>query len=221
MLDNHDVALRLLAAALLGGIVGFEREWKNQLAGFRTHIILCVGSALVMMVSIYMAASAPADRPVDPTRIAAQVVSGIGFLGAGAILRMGISVKGVTTAASLWTIAGIGLAVGSGFYYGAGMATVIMLLALTILSRLEHTLLLSKRERNLIFSASSAPDLLGKVEQALLEYNVSLVSIKLHKDNVQNRLEVQGILQVPKGTNLSHLTAHLSHIEEISELEIH
>lgn len=219
MLDYFDITLRLLAATLLGGIVGFERERKNQLAGFRTHIILCVGSALIMMVSFY-AAESSSVKQADPSRIAAQVVSGVGFLGAGAILRMGVSVKGVTTAASLWTTAGIGLAVGVGFYYGAAMATGLMLLALAFLSKLEHALLVGKRERNLIFSASSAPDLLGSVEQVLQDYNVSLVSIKINKDGMQDRLEVRAIVEIPKGTNLPELTTHLTTIREISELEI-
>lgn len=220
MLTNTEITVRLLLAVLLGGLVGLEREYKNQLAGFRTHIILCVGSALIMLVSIYIAEKVEPGGQADPSRIAAQVVSGVGFLGAGAILRLGVSVKGVTTAASLWTMAGIGLAVGSGFYYGAVMATGIILLALAILRKIENLFLLGKRERNLTMAALDVPGILGMVESALHPHHVSLVNIRISKNGQGNRLEVQATLEIPKGAEISQITASLVSIREILELEI-
>lgn len=220
MLTNTEITVRLLLAVLLGGLVGLEREYKNQLAGFRTHIILCVGSALIMLVSIYLAEKVEPGGRADPSRIAAQVVSGVGFLGAGAILRLGVSVKGVTTAASLWTMAGIGLAVGSGFYYGAVMATGIILLALAILRKIENLFLLGKRERNLTMAALDVPGILGMVESALHSHNVSLINIRISKNGLGNRLEVQATLEIPKGAEISQITASLVSIREILELEI-
>jgi putative Mg2+ transporter-C (MgtC) family protein len=126
------VLARLSIAAALGGAVGLEREWRERQAGLRTHLVVCVGAALFTLVSAYGFADVikESGATVDPTRIAAQIVTGIGFLGAGAIIRQGLSVRGLTTAATLWLVAGIGMAVGAGFYSAAVIATVGVLLTL-------------------------------------------------------------------------------------------
>jgi putative Mg2+ transporter-C (MgtC) family protein len=128
------VLLRLLIAALLGGAIGFERELRERQAGLRTHLVVSVGSALFTLVSAYgfseFLTSGGALVRTDPTRIAAQIVSGIGFLGAGAIIRQGLSVRGLTTAATLWLVAGIGMACGAGFYSAAIIATAGAILTL-------------------------------------------------------------------------------------------
>ena len=119
MLTNWQILFRLLVAAVLSGLIGFEREFHGRAAGFRTHILLCIGSALVMLTSIHMFDAYSGKVPCDPGRIAAGVVTGIGFLGAGTIMRFRASVRGLTTATSLWVVSGIGLAVGSGLFFGA------------------------------------------------------------------------------------------------------
>ena len=124
---------RLILAVILGGIIGFEREHSHRPAGFRTHILVAVGSALIMMTAIYI--SKHVEGEIDLSRMSAQVVSGIGFLGAGTILREGFSVKGLTTAASLWTVSCVGIAVGAGFYSGAIAATVIIYITLNSLKK--------------------------------------------------------------------------------------
>jgi putative Mg2+ transporter-C (MgtC) family protein len=122
------VLLRLTVAAVLGGAVGAERELRERQAGLRTHLVVCVGSALFTLVSAYgfrdFIEAGSAYARIDPTRIAAQIVTGIGFLGAGAIIRQGLSVRGLTTAATLWLVAGIGMASGAGYYDAAIIATV-------------------------------------------------------------------------------------------------
>jgi putative Mg2+ transporter-C (MgtC) family protein len=123
-----EVLLRLFVAAALGGAIGLERELRERQAGLRTHLVVSVGSALFTLVSAYGFHSF--DGKVDPTRIAAQIVSGIGFLGAGAIIRQGLSVRGLTTAASLWLVAAIGMAAGAGYWDGALIATLGALLTL-------------------------------------------------------------------------------------------
>ena len=123
-----EVLLRVFVAAALGGAIGLERELRERQAGLRTHLVVSVGSALFTLVSAYGFHNF--DGKVDPTRIAAQIVSGIGFLGAGAIIRQGLSVRGLTTAASLWLVAAIGMAAGAGYWEGALIATLGALLTL-------------------------------------------------------------------------------------------
>jgi putative Mg2+ transporter-C (MgtC) family protein len=131
--DQVDLALRLTVGVALGAIVGLEREMNRQPAGFRTHSVVALGSALFTVVSAYAFAGAA----TDPTRIAAQVVSGIGFIGAGTILQSRGQVRGLTTAASLWSVAAIGMAAGAGLYGVAVVGTALMLIILAILDRLE------------------------------------------------------------------------------------
>ena len=135
-MSDHDIIVRLVLATLLGGLVGLEREAAGRAAGLRTHILVCVGSALVMMTSIHLFETYKGITDVDPSRLAAQVVSGIGFLGAGTIIQSGSSVKGLTTAASLWAVASVGLAVGCGFIKAASLVTVIMLFGLFVIGKI-------------------------------------------------------------------------------------
>lgn len=136
------VFLRLAVAALLGSLVGFERHLADKSAGMRTHLLVSLGSALVMIVSAHAFNDvlSPGRIVLDPSRIAAQVVSGIGFLGAGMILRQSSQVHGLTTAAGLWAIAGVGLAAGGGLYFVAFAATALILLTLTAIKPLEERL---------------------------------------------------------------------------------
>ena len=206
---------------MFGGIVGLERERYNQPAGFRTHLILCVGSCLLMMLSIFVALDIgnPAQT-ADPGRIAAQVVSGIGFLGAGAILRFGISVKGLTTAASLWTIAGIGLAVGSGFHLGAAIATLLMVLALSTLKKWERVFLPGRYQHSLTLTVRDVAGIIGKLEQTLGKHRSSMVNLRMEKSTITGTMEIQAVIKKPKEVKVSDITAELSSIPEISEVEI-
>jgi putative Mg2+ transporter-C (MgtC) family protein len=140
LLSNWEILQRLLIAAALGSVIGFERERLLWAAGIRTHMLVCVGACLFMMVSAYgFSESLSAQHVVlDPSRVAAQVVSGIGFLGAGAILARGEVVKGLTTAASIWTVAAIGLAAGGGLYFAAVVSTVIIIAILAGVKPLEE-----------------------------------------------------------------------------------
>ncbi len=137
MLTDAQIVFRLFIGAVLGGLVGIEREKHNKkIAGFRTHIIVCLGSVLVMLVSMHIFEIYGGRVQADPARIAAGVITGIGFLGAGTIMRSSESITGLTTAASLWTVAGIGLAVGCGFYVAAYATTVVVLVTLHVLNKL-------------------------------------------------------------------------------------
>jgi putative Mg2+ transporter-C (MgtC) family protein len=138
-----EVLLRLFVAAVLGGAIGVERELRERQAGLRTHLLVCVGSALFTLVSAYGFTDFGAR--VDPTRIAAQIVTGIGFLGAGAIIRQGLSVRGLTTAATLWLVAAIGMAAGAGYWEGALIATLGAILTLWPLRVIAYRVLVRFR----------------------------------------------------------------------------
>jgi putative Mg2+ transporter-C (MgtC) family protein len=151
MINNVELLSRLVLAALLGSVIGFERERLSWAAGLRTHMLVCVGSSLIMLVSAFGFADVLGQKNVvlDPSRIAAQVVSGIGFLGAGSILLRGEIVRGLTTAASLWSVAGIGLAVGGGMYTASVGATIIILIILAGVKPLERRFISVKQQRSI------------------------------------------------------------------------
>jgi len=137
MIPDSQVFLRLALSVFLSGLIGLERQIHRRTAGLRTHILVCLGSCLIMLTSLYVFDIYKTKAPVDPGRIAAGVITGIGFLGAGTIIREREGVKGLTTAASLWVVAGIGLAVGIGFYSGGIFTTVLALIVLFFLRYAE------------------------------------------------------------------------------------
>lgn len=136
--QDWDVALKLFMATFLGAVIGFEREKKGKAAGLRTHAMVCLGSALVMIISTEIFDLYKDVASVDPSRIAAQVVTGIGFLGAGAIIRSTERVKGLTTAAGIWTASGIGLACGIGQYRPAIITTALAMLILVVFLKVDR-----------------------------------------------------------------------------------
>ncbi|PIQ89989.1 MAG: hypothetical protein COV72_00310 [Candidatus Omnitrophica bacterium CG11_big_fil_rev_8_21_14_0_20_42_13] len=140
MLSTYDVIIRLVLSALLGGLVGIEREVHKREAGLRTHILVSLGSTLIMLTSMHIFDIYNYAGGIDPSRIAAGVVTGIGFIGAGTIIRNREAIKGLTTAASIWTVSAIGLAVGCGFISAACTATILVLLVLLALRNIERVI---------------------------------------------------------------------------------
>lgn len=169
MISSIEIILRLVAAAILGSVIGFERERLSWAAGLRTHMLVAVGSALVMLVSAFGFADVLGENAVvlDPSRMAAQVVSGIRFLGAGSILLRGEVVRGLTTAASLWSVAGVGLAVGGGMYTAAVTATVLILIILAGIKPLERRFIGAKQERHIGMLVECGSVSLDSVHEAL------------------------------------------------------
>ena len=138
MLTDMQIAERLILSVVLGGLIGLERQLHRRYAGLRTHILVCLGSCLIMLTSMYVFDIYKNKAPIDPSRIAAGVITGIGFLGAGAIIRDSEGIRGITTAASLWVVAGIGLAAGCGFRTAAMLTTVLALIVLFFLRYAEE-----------------------------------------------------------------------------------
>ncbi|MDR1902513.1 MAG: MgtC/SapB family protein [Treponema sp.] len=145
-ITEMDIIIRLGAGFLAGAVIGLERSSRRQVAGLRTHILITIGATLLMLLSIWLPQQGMGGGG-DPGRIAAQVVSGIGFLGAGAIIRLGNNIKGLTTAASLWLAAGIGLTIGAGLFIAAITAEVLALISLVVLGYLEKYIFPSERNK--------------------------------------------------------------------------
>lgn len=146
-ITDGQIVFRLVVSVLLSSLIGFERELRGRAAGLRTHILVGLSSCLLMLVSIFVAHSLGSEHIFDPGRIAASVVTGIGFLCAGTIMRFGASVKGLTTAASLWAVAALGLAIGVGFYVAACIATILILITLFLLSQFEIAISRTKKSQ--------------------------------------------------------------------------
>src|SRR3989338_3231383 len=179
----------LLLTTVIAGAIGFERERHGRAAGFRTHIIVGIGSCLIMMTGLALADS---RSGIDPTRMAAQIVSGIGFLGAGTILRFRASVRGLTTAASLWAVGGVGLAVGAGFLNGAVITGLIVMLVLFGFSRLERAM---RRDwyQILVVETSDTVGELARIRRLLAEHDIEIrdVDVKPGSQPTMMRLEFQ------------------------------
>jgi putative Mg2+ transporter-C (MgtC) family protein len=161
--SDWTVLVRILVAAALGGVVGIERELRDQPAGFRTHMLVALGACLFTLVGAFGFQTLTGEQRIpavsaDVTRVASQVVVGIGFLGGGTILRHGATVRGLTTAASLWVTAAVGLAVGMGFYFGATAAALIAVLALAGLKPIEKRFMRGVRQEDEPPAASPPPD---------------------------------------------------------------
>ncbi len=148
MVTDAQVILRLLLSVVLSGAIGLERQIHRRTAGLRTHILVSLGSCLIMLTSLHIFDIYVSKVPLDPTRIASGVITGIGFLGAGTIIREQTGVKGLTTAACLWVASGIGLAVGCGFYSASIFTTILTVIVLFFLRRLEQAALGQKIEEN-------------------------------------------------------------------------
>ncbi len=215
MTVEWEMALRLLLSAILGGFIGYEREAHHKSAGLRTYILVSIGSCLIMILSIKIYASVQGFTNADPTRLAAQVVSGIGFLGAGSIIKDGPTVKGLTTAASLWVVSGVGLAVGSGYYMGAFMTTGLVFLTLAILSRIED-----KDYKTLVsflVTTIDRPGQIGKIGVYLGTQDIHIRDIKIVEKN--DMLEIVLRVHMPADVNENQVATDILSIEGIRSVK--
>lgn len=180
-IEEWQILLRLLSATVLGGLVGLERERSQRAAGLRTHMMVCLGSCLMMLLSIYGFAAfvEEINVRVDPARLAAAVITGVGFLGAGTILQTGRSVTGLTTAASVWVTAAIGLGVGAGFYFAASVTTLFVLFVLWVLNKVERRWFHRRVERVVILKAEDRPRLMQRIQETLEQRGVRLRKVRL------------------------------------------
>lgn len=221
VLDETQIITRLVVAALLGAVVGIEREFHRQPAGLRTHIILSIGSALAMCVSVRLAMDFREFVPNgDPARLAAQVISGIGFLGAGAIMRYGTSIKGLTTATSLWTIAIVGLAVGAGHYYAAVAATGLQLTTLVVLDYVEKKYIHGHATRTIHLVASDRPHLTQEFEDVLRMKRIEIKSMNVNKNIQDRQIEIEALVKIPEQADIDDIVDTLSRVEGARKFDV-
>lgn len=220
MVWELEIVLRLLLATVLGGIIGLERETVNKSAGFRTHTLVSVGSSLITIVSISMFLDFSNQTDMDPARLPAQVVSGIGFLGAGAILRSGVNVKGLTTAATLWVVAGIGLAVGSGAYLAALVTTVIVYISLVYLYKFENAVTQKKRLQYLNVEMNDKPGQIGLVCSILGDNEVNVKNIELIREKPDDEtIQLEMLIKLPANANTDNIIASLNNLNGVHKVK--
>jgi putative Mg2+ transporter-C (MgtC) family protein len=215
MITETQIIIRILVAMGLGALIGWERERIGQPAGLRTHIILCIGSALAMIISINLAY--PNN---DPARIAAQVVTGIGFLGAGAIFRYGTGVKGLTTATSLWTMGIIGMTCGMGMFIVAAGTTLLLLFVLYWVEKFEDRFIHQAVTYTVTVSAANRKGLLRDLKKILSEPPRSIASTQISRDMIEDQVQITFDVRSKDEDQADELVGKLSAIKGIKKIEI-
>lgn len=191
-MSEWELLLRLVLACVFGGIIGYERQSRRKSAGLRTNVLVCLGACLIMVLSQDIYQHVEGKTNADPARLAAQVVSGIGFLGAGAIMKEGLTVTGLTTAACLWVVAGVGLAVGGGFYSGAFITTALVFVTLGALSRLDNLVDHEKRIGLTIHTLDKAGQLMS-ISSCLEDLQLTIHGIKVKADEDEVAAEARSL----------------------------
>ncbi len=217
-LGTLSIVLRLFLAVVCGGIIGLERERKRRPAGFRTHILICLGAAMTTLTSQYLVLEL--GFFADLSRLGAQVIAGIGFIGAGAIIvTRRRQVKGLTTAAGLWVSAIVGLCCGAGFFEGAVIATVIILLAEIVFSRLEYYIISNSRAFN-VYVEYSTSDKLGIIIDTVKKNGGYIVDLEITKSSGEGKNpSVVFSLQTPRKTSHEEIMSHIARTDGVILVE--
>ena len=211
---------KLLLSLLLGSVIGLERRRKGQIAGMRTFSLICMGATLAMLVSIYIPQEYMGLKNGDPGRIAAQVISGIGFLGAGAIIQMKGSVKGLTTAAGIWMTAAIGLAVGAGMYMIATIAVVFILFILAFAERYEQSLFKAGESKIIRVKTHGIVENLAPYRQVFSEYNIHIVDEFIRYDYGGDHTIINFIILAKGQPDFPLLFKKLHEMQEIRSITL-
>ena len=219
--EQLDISFRLLVASVLGAAVGLERELHAHPAGMRTHLLVSLGSAAFTVLSIFFFETPAGPNgaiPTDPSRIAAQIVSGIGFLGAGAILKYGTSVRGLTTAASLWATAGVGMAAGAGAWFVAVVTTVLIVFSLGPLNWVISRLRLQGQDLFRVRVLAARLEALGEISKTLTQNKVEIAGVNSQRLG-KGRYEIELELRPPPGTKHEAIIAAVSSVADVEILE--
>lgn len=198
--------VRILVSFFIGMLVGIERETHDQPAGLRTHILISVGSTVIMLISIYIPQTFTEFQNGDPGRMAAQVVSGIGFLGAGAILKYGADVKGLTTAASIWAMAALGLAVGSGMYIVGFIGVAVILFALTAMNLFEKKIFKERTIRKVELYIKKKDSDIQALKDILKDQDIKIISTGFERNINEATDKIVFLVSVTRKLNIMKLT---------------
>jgi putative Mg2+ transporter-C (MgtC) family protein len=222
--DYYEIALRLAAAMAAGAFIGLERSYHGRPAGFRTHALVCLSTSLLMLVTVYesrwVGAIVQGRIVIDPTRMAQGIMTGIGFLGAGAILRDGFTVRGLTTAASIWITAAIGILVGIGFYFPAVLATLLTLGTLSVFRWIESRI---PSEFYAQFVVRFGPDAVLSEEQMrrlVADYGFSIANLSYRLNNEEGFFEYRMVIRTVDADNARRLSEALRERESVREFRI-
>ncbi|AKD03674.1 MgtC/SapB family protein [Pontibacter korlensis] len=214
------IVIRLFLSTLLGGLLGWERESRRQNAGLRTHMVISVASCLLMLISIYIPQQFSEYPNVDPGRIAAQVVSGIGFLGAGAIFRLGGNTHGLTTAATIWAVAAVGLSVGAGMYEAAVIVTLLLLFVLAILDKIGRKIFNGGSLKTLKISFQSAKIETSKVFAILEKHGIITKNISVSQSRNKHNSKIMLYVIVPENLKVKHFYKDLNELKDVGQISL-
>jgi len=213
-----DIIIRLAFGFLAGAIMGFERSSRRQVAGLRTHILISMGATLLMLLSIWI----PQQylKGGDPGRVAAQVVSGIGFLGAGAIIRLGNNIRGLTTAASLWFVAAVGLTVGAGMFLAAALAEAGGLITLLLLGKLERKIFPSERLKIMdIFYKNNNPEI-NEAMDIIKNSKINIQSVNIEHGSKSKGCRLRLLVSIPSNLDIALISYNLKSIDGVTKTVI-
>ncbi|MFL6201692.1 MAG: MgtC/SapB family protein [Thermoanaerobaculia bacterium] len=216
--------MRLFAALVVGGLIGLERTYRGRPAGFRTHALVCLSTSLLMLIPVYeprwFVGITQGRIALDPTRMAQGIMTGIGFLGAGTIMKDGASVRGLTTAASLWITAAIGILVGIGFFFPAIFATVLTLVTLSLFRWVEDRFPAQFYAHLILRFALHAAMPEPEMRRLLKEHGFTMRRLSYRLDTDSNYFEYQAIIRSNRADNAKSLTEALGKLEAVKELRI-
>jgi putative Mg2+ transporter-C (MgtC) family protein len=219
-----DIGVRLLASLVVGGMIGLERSYHGRPAGFRTHSLVCLSTGLLMLVTVYetrwFPGVAPGHISLDPTRMAQGIMTGIGFLGAGTIIKDGLSVRGLTTAASIWITAAIGILIGIGFYFPAGVATILTLGTLSVFRWIESRIPAQFYAQFAIrFARNEAmPEI--EMRHLLEEYGFTVANLNYRLDVEGDFFEYKTVIRTNAPDNAGRLAQALNRVVSVKEYRV-
>lgn len=219
-----DIVVRLAASLVVGGLIGLERSYHGRPAGFRTHSLVCLSTSLLMLVTVYETRWFPSIAQgrisLDPTRIAQGIMTGIGFLGAGTIIKDGLSVRGLTTAASIWTTAAIGILIGIGFYFPAVIASILTFGTLSVFRWIESRMPAQFYAQFVVRFARNEAMPEVEMRQLLEDYDFTVANLSYRLDVEADFFEYQMVIRTNRADNARRLTLALNKVESVKEYRV-